>query len=156
MNRPKIVILVGNIGSGKSTLTKKYVSDNYICISRDAFRYQIGSGDYIFDAKYESVIHLTEKFMIEEFMKKRFNLIIDETGINEEMRRPYIQLAKKHNYECIAVELSRISKELAVQRRMNCPHGTGSKNLWERVWEKFEERYVSPTIEEGFDDITKL
>jgi len=156
MNRARIIVLVGNIGSGKSTLAKEYVADDYICISRDSFRYQIGSGDYIFNMTYEPIIHLTEKFMIEEFMKKRINLVIDETGINKEMRKPYIYLAQQYNYECRAVEVTRISKEQAVGRRMNCPHGDGSRKFWEDIWQKFEDRYEQPTVEEGFDNVIRL
>ena len=47
----KIIVLVGNIGSGKTTWIKKFLKKTkgkYVVVSRDAIRYMMGGGKYIF------------------------------------------------------------------------------------------------------------
>jgi len=39
MDKKELIILVGNIGTGKTTESKKLAKKGYIIISRDAFRY---------------------------------------------------------------------------------------------------------------------
>ena len=58
-----LIILVGNIGSGKSTYAKKYQKKGYIVIARDQLRYAIGGGEYIFNTKYEPLIWKTEYYL---------------------------------------------------------------------------------------------
>lgn len=154
--KPKIVILIGNIGAGKTTLCSEFIKKEFVCISRDSLRYMIGSGDYIFNRKYEPVIHRAEKIIIEEFMSERINLVIDEVGVSKWMRQQYIYLAEQYNYEITAVVLPKLSMEQSVNRRMISPHGQPNRKLWEAVWTKFDEQYEQPTKKEGFDKVIFL
>lgn len=67
----KLIILIGNIGCGKSTLAKKLVKKGYCIISRDSFRYMIGAGNYIFDLKYEPAVKCANLNTVECFFKTR-------------------------------------------------------------------------------------
>ena len=66
----QVYSIEGNIGSGKSTLAKEYVKKGYSVISRDAFRYMIGGGKYIFDVELEPIIKKSTKLMVKTFMEK--------------------------------------------------------------------------------------
>lgn len=156
MKNPKIILLVGNIGTGKTTLAKKYAKQGYIVVARDSLRYMIGAGKYIFNLDLESAIWQTELDMVENFMALKQNLIIDEVGINESMRYKYIELAIKYFYTITSIELPRLSKKVAVDRRMKNPHQQHDRKLWEGIWEKFDKLYEEPTTKEGIHKIIRL
>ncbi len=47
-------------------------------------------------------------------------------------------------------------KKESVDRRMQNPHDFPIRTIWEGVWDKMDRQYKSPTVEEGFDKVTKL
>ena len=152
----QLIILVGNIGSGKSTLTRKYIEKGYIAIARDYIRYAIGEGKYIFNPNYEPIIWGTEQYMFTRFMDLGVNIVVDEVGVSRRTRKAYIHYAQIKKYKIIAIVLPRYSQEEAVNHRMKNPHGQNDRRLWENVWEKFDAIYTEPTKAEGFDEIKKV
>jgi predicted kinase len=160
MNKSEIILLVGNIGSGKSTLIRKIINKEFshVVISRDDLRYMIGAGKYRFDLNLEPAIWNSELKIIESFMDfgdTAPNLIIDEVGINKKMRKRYIDLAKKRGYTITVIEMPRYSKRKCVNRRMKDPHGQFDRKLWESVWEKFNKLYEKPSKKEGINKIIR-
>jgi len=153
--KPTLVILVGNIGSGKSTLCSEYAQKGSIIVSRDSLRYMIGNGRYRFDPKLETAIWSSELHLVEEFMKLRVNLVADEVGLTPRMRQRYLRLAKLYHYTPIAVILPRLPMKQSVDRRMKNPHGQPDRQLWEMVWKKFDIVYEEPTLDEGFKKIIR-
>ena len=152
----KLVVLVGNIGSGKTTYTHKLVAKGYVAISRDALRYMIGNGKYTFNPDLEPAIFSSETEIIKRFMELGVDIVIDEVGINKHVRARYIYLANKYKYQKICVCLPKYSMEECVDRRMQDPHGQPDRALWESVWIKFNKRYQKPSLKEGFDKIIQL
>jgi predicted kinase len=151
-----IIVLVGNIGAGKSTLCHKLVKAGYVVIARDKLRYMIGNGKYIFNPSLEQAVYNSEQKIIEEFMRLGVNIVVDEVGVSKKFRENYLRVGKRYNYKTVALVLPRLNKEDSVDRRMNDPHGQPDRKLWESVWIKFDRIYVDPTLEEGFDKIIKL
>ena len=145
--------MCGNIGSGKSTAVKQYVDKGYICIARDALRYMIGAGKYTFDKKLEPTIFQCEKKIITEFMKLGVNIIIDEVGVTQSLRLPYLELAEEYKYKTIAYVMPRLDMKTCVDRRMKNPHGRPIREEWEYIWRKFDYAYQEPTLDEGFNKI---
>lgn len=156
MEDKKVIILVANIGCGKSTLTDKYQKQGYLIIARDQLRYSIGGGKYVFNPLLEPVIWATELYMYRKFLKLGVNIVIDEVGINKKMRNRYIKEAKKYKYEVECIELQKLTMKEAVDRRMRNPHQQPDRDLWENVWKKFDSIYQPPTLKEGFNKITNL
>lgn len=155
--RPKFYIMVGNIGSGKSTYIKNNMKDATV-ISKDSLRYAIGGGNYIFDPKLEPVIHNTSVYMVDQFchQKKVQSIVLDETNVQAKNRKQFINLAKEHGYDVIAVVFPNFPKDVAVNRRLTNPHCQPDRELWESVWDKFNNRYKHPTLEEGFHCIINV
>lgn len=151
-----LLVLVGNIGSGKSTFTKALVEKDFVVISRDSLRYAIGAGRYICTPKYEPTIHQLHVTLLNNFMRLGSNIVIDSTNISRVARKNYIEEGHENNYKVIAIELPRYSKEVSVTRRLSQNHGTVSGTHWEDIWERFNNRYQSPTKEEGFDHVITI
>lgn len=154
--KPQLILMVGNIGSGKSTYVKKFVDKGYVCIARDQLRYGIGNGKYIFNPDYERIIWDTEKYMFQKFMDTKINLIIDEIGISKTMRMRYIQYVKELGYEITVIEMPKFCMGESVSRRLINNHGNQSDKIWNEVWTKFEAEYEAPSYDEGIDKIIKL
>ena len=76
----KLIILVGNIGSGKSTYTKKYSKD-YVTLSPDAMRYMMGNGEYIFDPVLEPWLLGSLSHLYRDLVITGVNILIDSTNI---------------------------------------------------------------------------
>jgi predicted kinase len=152
-----VIIMVGNIGSGKSTFVKSKDSE-YVIVSKDAMRYNIGNGNYVFLKEFEPAISRSIITLYEELLKSNVNIIVDETNMLSRIRAAYILPAKEQSYKITAVVMPKIDKDLAIQRRMQHPHGNFSdaKERWEQVWNTFDTYYQEPTINEGFDDIIRL
>ena len=150
-----LILLVGNIGSGKTTYIKnrKFVERGYVIIARDRLRYNIGGGQYIFNPEYEPIIWSTELYMFRRFLELGKNIVVDEVGISKKMRARYITLAKEYGYFITCAEMPRLSQKEAVDRRMNDPHGQPDRKLREQVWLKFDLQYEPPDVSEGFDII---
>lgn len=152
----KCYVLVGNIGCGKSTYVKNNLQGENVIVSRDCIRYMFGNGKYVFDKNLEPVVHATNIFIIKGLMMEGVNIAIDETNVNDILRGKYISLAKEYGYKIIAIVLPRLPRDLAVERRMNDPHGQPYPEIWRSVWERFDEMYIEPTLEEGFDEIVLI
>jgi predicted kinase len=152
----KMIVLVGNIGSGKTTYCKKLVEEGYIVIARDKFRYMIGNGGYIFDTRLEEAVWESEMDMFRRFMRTGVNIVIDEVGVSKYMRLRYTGIAKTFGYKTCAIVLPKLSKKEAVDRRMQDPHGQPDRKLWEGVWDKFNKIFEEPTKAEMFDEVVFL
>jgi len=152
----ELIILIGNIGSGKSTTVKELVKNGYIAISRDSFRYMIGGGKYLFNPKFESLIYSMNLYSIRKCLQAGLDVIVDETNVSKDMRKRYIELGKEYDYDVTALVMPRLTMKEAVDRRMNEPHGQPDRKTWEGIWKGFEDKYCAPTIEEGFHDIINL
>ena len=153
--KKEIILLIGNIASGKSTLAKQHAKKGYVVISRDSIRYMVGGGNYRFDKKLEPFIKQSAVEVLRVFLRSGQNLVYDETNVSKSLRKPTIQLAKIYGYKVVAVVLPRLSKEVSVARRLKTPHGNFSKKTWEWVWEQFDTIFEMPEKSEGIDRIIK-
>lgn len=149
----EIQILIGNIGSGKTTYCKQKAKEGYLIISKDDVRYSIGAGKYIFNPNLEHAIDCSIKTKIFWMGFEDVNLIIDETNMDIETRQWYIHNAKLRDAKIIGVVFPKISKNESVKRRLSSNHGNTSKETWEEVWERKNEIYEEPTKDEGFNEI---
>lgn len=152
----KLILLVGNIGSGKSTIAKKYAKKNYRIISRDSIRYMVGAGNYVFDVKLEPTIKQATESLLKEFLYDKVSVVYDETNVSKRLRESTIKIAKRFGYKVTAIVLPKLTKNESVNRRMRSPHGNYSREIWETVWENFNSIYEEPTKDEGIDEVIKL
>ncbi len=149
-----LIILIGNIGSGKSTHAKKLAAKGYVVVSKDAIRYMLGAGKYIFDMRLEEAIHKATIELVKDLSTKGENIVIDETNMTAASRMPYLEIAR--GYRKKAIILPKLSMEEAVIRRLGDNHGNASKEVWEEVFERKDVQYQFPLEEEGFDEVLIL
>jgi len=151
----RLILPVGNIGSGKSTFIQPRIK-NKVVVSLDGLRYMIGGRKYRFDPELEPYLYKTQAYLLHELMMDEKTIIIDETHMTRKSRERHIKTAKKHNYKVHVWLFPRLEKEEAVNRRMSNPHDCDNKKIWETVWQRKDNRYEEPIKKEGIDYIRKI
>ncbi len=146
-----MAILVGNIGCGKTTLSRKYADKKYIVISRDGLRSMIDGDRYKFDLELEPNVYDVETYAIELFLRSGYNIVVDETNTSLRSRRRLLMIAEDHNVQTLVHVLPRLSKKECVDRRVKDTKRKYTKEKWEEIWDLFDSKYVDPELKEGFD-----
>lgn len=164
MPKPRLIIMVGNIVSGKSTWIKqnRMAERGYVVLSKDAIRRMLGAGKYIYDEKIEPIIHESLISMLHHFMRQNMNIILDETNMDKGTRIHYLLLTRHYafgypDYGAIAVVMPNPSKEEVLERimcrRNKSEWANTPPEVWMEVWERKQGKFEMPTKEEGFDEI---
>lgn len=154
--KSELILLIGNIGSGKSTLTREYAREGHIIINKDSLRYMIGAGDYIYNKQYEKAIKHSTLLILEQFMKLNVNIILDETNLIISKRKIYIDCANQFRYKKIAIILPKLSLETTIERKEKINHGNQDMDTWINLYNTFNNLYEKPSKREGFDKIIQL
>ena len=97
----KLYLIIGIPGAGKSTLANKIIAEhpNTIIKHYEADMYFIRNGEYNFDPKKLFYAHKWCKTKAEQAMIDNYDVIISNTSLTPSERKPYIELAKKYNYD---------------------------------------------------------
>lgn len=163
MLKPRLIIMIGNIVSGKTTWIKqnRMVERSYIVLSKDDMRRMLGAGKYLYDEKLESIIHESLISMLHHFMRENIDIILDETNMDKVTRSHYLFLTKHgYDYETVAVVIPNPSKQEIIERirhRQNkIEWALTSEEVWKEVWERKNDKFEMPTKEEGFDEIWEI
>lgn len=175
MSKPKLIIMVGNIASGKTSWIKNYLKckeaeidsmhDKYVVLSKDDLRKMFGAGEYLWEEQIiEPIVHECLISILHHSMQRNVNIIIDETNMDRETRRDYMCLTKHRNtylgydYETIAVVMPKISMDHAIERRCGLNESAWgfSKEVWKKVYIRKQGKFQIPTEEEGFDEILEI
>lgn len=164
MVKPKLLIMVGNIVSGKFTWIKKFLEldrgKDFVVVSKDDLRRMIGAGRYVFDEKLEPIIHSCFIDILGNFMSKGINIICDETNMDKDTRSGFLHLAHGYKYEAIAVVIFNPSEE-EIKKRIALREGhlewaATSKEIWMEIWKRKQALYQELTKEEEFNSICKI
>ena len=150
-----MAVLVGNIGSGKTTLSRQYADKGFIVLSRDGLRSMIDGERYRFDPEVEPHVFDIETYAINTFLKAGYNIVVDETNTSVRTRGRLLRIAQEHNVQTLVHVLPILSKKECVDRRMKHSNRGCSRKKWEEIWTRFDKSYVVPNPSEGFDSILK-
>ena len=127
---PKIIIMMGYPGSGKSTIAKHICkNENYICIQRDI---------------YKTIPKMKKKAM--EYVLQKKSIIFDATNSSIKNRNEYIQFANKYNYEVVCIHVA-TSLEISFKRNRLRDESNQVPKIAYSVYSKY---YNQPNKKEGF------
>lgn len=146
-----MIILVGNVGCGKTMISRRYADINYVIVSRDALRSMIDGERYKFDFKLEPHIFEIETTAIDIFLDAGYNIVVDETNTSPRTRFRLLRLAEDHNVQTLVHILPRLCRKECIDRRMKHDKRGYTRKRWEEIWDMFDKSYVEPDYKEGFD-----
>ena len=143
--QPKIVLLVGLPGSGKST----WAAGKPGVISSDAVR------ELLADDPTDQTIHRRVFGMMRALLRQRLELnrpvtYIDATSLTPNERRPWIGIARRYRS---TIEALYFATPLAECQRRNRERG---RVVPEEAIEAMNRRLVPPSVTEGFARVTIL
>lgn len=141
-----LILLVGNVASGKSTFAGGYISRNAVLLSSDSFRAVIGSGEE--DQTVSKQVFEILRWNTEYFLKNSiYTVIVDATNKTEKDRKPFIDIAKKWgaNVTCYYFD---VPLEKCIERNK-----LRSRIVPDDIIIKFQDKLQIPSIYEGFDEI---
>lgn len=150
--KPSVFIMVGNIGSGKSTLIRKLINmHDGVIINKDSL-FESMCGSYgIYDSNKIDFYNDVEFELMRSSLKKGYNVFIDRLNINKEQRTKFINIAKEYTDKIIAYDFGHDNEE-GLERRKKNNRGMPD-SVWEKVFEITKKAYEPPTKEEGFSEI---
>ena len=100
---PKMYIMRGVSGSGKSTMAKQLVGSGEIFSTDDFFT--SSSGQYNFDMNYISDAHGWNKDRVQKAVNEGMSpIVVDNTTVQAWEAKPYVEMAQEAGYDIEVVE----------------------------------------------------
>ena len=146
MPRPKLILLVGLPGSGKSTWAAR---EKLPVLSSDELRRTLADDptDQSIHARVFSILRLLIKHRLE---LKRPVTCIDATNLTPKERRPYIALARRHDASIEAILFDTPIAECQRRNRLR------KRVVPREAIETMARKLVVPSASEGFSKVTTL
>lgn len=127
-----LILFTGIPGSGKSTFYQQYFFHTHLRVSLDLLR-----------------TRNREERLLEFCFSTNMRLVVDNTNVREEDRRPYIGMARRHGYRVTGYYFQ---SHLADCLQRNAER-TGKARIDEKgVVAKFRQ-LQAPALREGFDEL---
>ena len=114
-NNPRLLMLAGLPGSGKSTFAREIVSRQpFLVLESDRLR-KILVARPQYTAEEHSRVFRASHRLIDEFLEKGYPVILDATNLGQRNRRPVVAIARKHNAP-LAIAVVAAPPDLVMQR----------------------------------------
>jgi predicted kinase len=152
MRQPKLYILVGVPGSGKTTWVQQQTWTNdcvYISTDKIVEEYATSVGK-TYSEVFEYYMPTAIEIMTQEVIKAReagIDIVWDQTSTTVNSRAKKIRMLP--NYQAIAVVMPTIEHSELYRRLTSRP----GKIIPNAVVQQMQDQYQKPTKEEGFDTI---
>ena len=171
MKPTELTILIGNIASGKTEFTRRYLqrpeNKDTVVLSKDAMRWGLGGGyKYKWSEDTEKHIHKSILDSMGRYLADGMNVVYDETNMNRETREPFIDVAKlvfngfvHTSFDIRAIVLlPTLSVDEAMRRR--CGYSGEAwgfpESRWREAWHRKNRLFEPPSYDEGFTTITSV
>lgn len=148
----ELIIMIGNIGCGKSLIARKFAMNGYVVVNMDSIIKMVAGGEYgHYDPGKKKVYRATEITMISAALKSGISVVIDRTNMSRKKRSPYIELAKQFDVPITGYDWGPGTIQ-ALKQRLSNPLGI-PEDQWISVYRNFQDSYETPLLSEGFEEI---
>ena len=155
MNKPKLIVMVGIPGSGKSTFAQNYIKDasnmSTVWVSRDEVRYSLISGTDEYFAKEKDVFKTFVK-KINSALAEGKDVIADATHINAQSRKKLLSSITIPDIQIEACVMETSLQECLANNEKREGRARVPKEAILRMYRQFEY----PTFSEGFSSISTV
>ena len=159
--QPRLMMLVGLPGSGKSTFIKEFLE------SREADIVVVSTDDYIqrkADAegitynqafnKYVKKASTNMKAMLKDAVEEKKDIIWDQTNLTPKSRKKKLKMIPADIYfrEAVVFDIP----DHVIEERLKKREEVEGKSIPSHIMDRMRESFLIPTREEGFDKVTKM
>ena len=153
----QLIIMTGNIGSGKSLIARKYAQRGFVIISMDSIQQLMHGGIYgLYDRSLKLVYHRVEEEMVLESLRAGKSVLVDRTLMYPDARNRFIRMASFLSKGSPPITIMSLNFGQGsfenLENRMKEPRGLSFKK-WQDIFHVMFELYQRPSLEEGFDII---
>jgi len=152
----RVIILIGNVGSGKSLVASKLAKKGAVVVNMDSIQEMIGGGEYgAYDYDKKEIYLSVENTIIATALGQGFDVVVDRTNMDKKRRKRFIDLAHDHGSEavCFKAPVGNSTKQLI--NRMKDQRGI-SRETWFKVSASMISAYEEPSKDEGFSEILEI
>ena len=151
----QLKLLVGNIGTGKSTFARRLARDfGDVVVNTDNIIKMISGGDYYYCPEKSAVYGKATNAIIESALQNYQSVVVDRTNIDVKTRKRYIVIAKKFNVPVIAYDFGK-GEPFSLNRRLKSPKGE-TEQTWKEVYNVFLQKHEELSSKEGITQIIKM
>lgn len=158
--RQSLILLVGNIGVGKSTWITNFMlsrAQNFldcVVINADNISTMLaGVGTYVFHKNKVDLYQAIKISSVQLSLDRGYSVIVDGTHLSRGHRKPYIKLAKSYEEPPFVVVVDfGPGNEQSLGRRLADSRGISAKT-WMQVHDEFRTLYEKPHKVEGISQI---
>jgi len=148
----KLIILVGNIASGKSTYVKKF--PQAIIVNDDSIVSSVHGGDYtLYQKELKPLYKTIENTIITTALSLDRLVIIDRPNMSKQTRQRYISIAKSLDVEVLCVIFPLQDPYIHAKRRFDSDNRDLTLRHWIETAERKNVEFEHPSFDEGFDNI---
>lgn len=152
----KILMAIGNIGSGKSTAANEYIDDKFIIISRDEISrsFKLGHHGNTYDRRFYDLYQYVEHRLLEMSLRRGQDVFLDHNYIKRAGRKKVLDICKRYTDNITAMDFGPGMQE-ALNRRLTKATKGIDKEHWKKIYYSMYESYDKPLRSEGFSTIIK-
>jgi predicted kinase len=150
---PKIIIAIGNVGCGKSTVGREMAKREFdtVIVNKDAIREML-YGEYGYKEALEPVVQQIAMTGAVTALLNNLNVFLDETNLTIKNRTEIVRTLRAHVPKLTVIYLQFPMGKEGLERRKKEPRNMKTEK-WEEVWEDLNSIYEPPTPEEGYDHL---
>lgn len=154
---PALIILVGPIASGKSTVARRLAQQGAVTITGDAIVNSLHAGRYtLYREELRPLYKAMQHTACTTALEMGLSVVVDKTSITAESRRQWLQIAKAYSTPSFAIKFAVESPETHAKRRYESDPRGYSYEKWLEVARSMAQRWQEPTLEEGFERVIQL
>lgn len=151
----KIIVLVGQIASGKSTYSRMLAQRGCVIVNDDAIVSAVHGGDYaLYNKSFKPLYKSVENHIAATALAMKRNVVVDRgVNIRRDSRARWVSLAKSFDVECEAVVFPMETPIIHAYRRFTHDPRGHDVIYWHQVARSHADDYVEPDATEGFSTI---
>lgn len=150
----RMILMVGMIGSGKSTLTRRLADAGAVVVNDDAMVTAMHGGNYQgYSKALKPLYKAVESAAVHAAVAMGRDVVIDRCCLDRATRARYVGLARALDVPCLAVAFPVEEPRVHANRRATHDARGYSFDYWLGVARAHAARYEPPTAGEGFDRV---
>lgn len=152
---PEICVLVGTVGSGKSTYAKQQARDGWVIVNDDSIVNAVHADQYtLYDEKLKPLYKGVELFVANTALAMGKSVVVDKgLNLSRNARQRWVSFGRSLDLDVQCILFEFFTPEIHAARRTESDARGISYESWLRRVRVHFSMYEEPTVEEGFASI---